>query len=91
MPVEARRRRSWLRRVRKRAMWAIGTRLQNLGVPGAIQPILIKDRTAGQTLEVALGHRYVAITVSGRSYWFCRYTGRFIDALDAPRREDASS
>ena len=60
--------------------WAVESlhRLLNqLGVPGAIQPLAYRDELTNQQISVAVGLHYTILTVSGREYYFDRVTGKF--------------
>jgi hypothetical protein len=54
-----------------------GRILQRIGMPGAVSPCLIEDPVTGQKIDVAVGTLFTRITVNGRDYYFCRFTGKF--------------
>ncbi len=55
---------------------AAGRLVNQCRIPGAIQPMHINDKLSGQTLDVTVGPFFTCISVNGRDYYFCRFSGR---------------
>jgi hypothetical protein len=60
-----------------RARERLGALLNRIGVPGAIQPVEVRDKLTGQQVSVSVGELFVRVSVDGRDYYFDRLSGRF--------------
>jgi hypothetical protein len=63
--------------LKSRFALAVAGLLHRMGVPGTIAPVSINDALTGQRLEITVDPFFTCVSVDGRDYYFCRFTGRF--------------
>lgn len=56
---------------------AFGRLLCKLLIPGAVRETRIYDELTDQSLKITVDMYNTVITVNGRDFIFCRYTGRY--------------
>lgn len=76
-PVPATSGASWVSRTWSRIMLLMGSCMNKMGFPGAIQNVCIYDSLSQQHVEVHVGVLFTKLTVNGRDYYFSRYSGKF--------------
>ena len=67
---------------RRQILWfrvrsVIGRWVTRHGFPGAISATEFRDDVTGDLIKVTVGESFTVISVSGRDYYFDRFTGRF--------------
>jgi hypothetical protein len=55
----------------------IGAALNRIGLPGAVQSVVIDDKLTGSLIEIKTGPLFTKMSVNGRDYYFDRLTGRY--------------